>query len=485
MELKNIRLKKILKDLPVKIMGEKDLEVTGLTSHSKTVMPGNLFIAKGGKNYHGSDFVEEAIIGGARVILTDLYNPFCKNVTQVIHSNPKEVEALLASRFYHNPSKDIHLIGITGTNGKTTAAYICRQLLGESKSGLIGTVEYFLGKTSLVATHTTPDIVTNNKLIAAMRDNKLKHCVMEVTSHGIDQSRVQNLDFDIVVFTNLTQDHLDYHKTMEQYFLTKAKLFESLPSHKKAVINIDCPYGVKLVSKCTAKVITYGVNNKADLQAKNILLDTHGLRFDLHYQDQIFSMQTPLFGIFNLYNVLASIAVAIHSKVSLNDIAKRLKVIKAPPGRLQNIENSLGLKVFVDFAHTENALKNVLGELKKIPHKNIITVFGCGGDRDQDKRPKMGHIVSSLSDITIITSDNPRSENPEKICLDILKGCKKSNEVIIEPDRYYAIEKAISIAKDHDIILIAGRGHESHQLISYRRIPFSDASVVKKILDSH
>ncbi len=484
MELKKIKLKKLLLDLPIKIIGNKDLEITGLSAHSKMVSPGHLFIAKGGLKNHGATFMEEAIHGGAKAILTDLFDPFCKEVTQIICADPGSLEGELAKRFYGAPANDLSVIGITGTNGKTTCAYITRALLGEQECGLIGTIEYILGSNILPASFTTPDAISNHKMLARIKKENLKSCVMEVTSHGIAQNRVSQIPFDIALFTNLSQDHLDYHKSLQNYVDTKSKLFEGLSEDKVALVNNDSPYSKEMIKNCKAQIKTYGVHNKSDYQARNIRLKADKTLFNLIYDQKKYKIETNLVGEFNVYNTLAAISIAIESKVDITLIQERLKNFKAPKGRLQAIENSLGIQIFVDFAHTDDALKNVLTTLKQLKHKKLITVFGCGGDRDQDKRPLMGQAVSSLSDLTIITSDNPRSEDPTAICKAIQEGCSKRKKVFIEVDRKEAIQKALKLAKAKDIILIAGRGHETHQIVRHKRIPFSDADVVKELLSN-
>lgn len=484
MELKKIKLKKLLADLPVKIMGNKDLEITGLSAHSKTVAPGHLFIAKSGMTHHGSCFVEEAIHGGAKAVLTDLYNPFCKELTQIICESPEALEGELAHRFFGNPSRDLFMVGITGTNGKTTTSYLTRTLLGEEECGLIGTIEYLFGKSSLPASFTTPDVITNHKMFARMKESGLKRCVMEVTSHALVQNRVDRISYDVALFTNLTRDHLDYHKSIEAYLQAKAKLFEGLEKDKVALINNDSPYALELVKNCKAEVKTYGIDHDAYYRAINVKLKRNKTSFTLCFEDRTYEIQTSLVGRFNVYNTLAAISIALEAKIPLETVLKRLNKLKAPKGRLESIPNQLKCQIFIDFAHTDDALKNVLETLKQTQHKKIITVFGCGGDRDQEKRPLMGKVVSSLSDVTIITSDNPRSEDPEKICEAIYEGCENKKNVSIEVDRRSALLKALKEARPGDIVLIAGRGHEMYQLIGHKRISFNDAQVVRELLST-
>lgn len=482
MELKKIKLKKLLADLPVKIIGSKDLEITGLSTHSKTVAPGHLFLAKQGHTSHGSKYIEEAIIGGARAIVTDLYDPFCKDVVQIITEDPRAIEGELTTRFYNHPTKSLCMIGITGTNGKTTTAYLVRAILGEESSGLIGTIEYLLGKTSLPASYTTPDVVTNFKMLAKMRDHQIKNCVMEVTSHGLVQNRVASIDFDYAIFTNITQDHLDYHKTFENYVQAKAKLFEGLTEDKTAILNADSDQMDAMKKNCQAKIVTFGISKPADYQAKDVKLHPHGTEFTLSLGDKTLPIKTNLVGQFNVYNTLAAIAVAHQKGMDLKTIQSKVKTFIAPKGRLEPVQNDRGLQIYVDFAHTEDALKNVLLTLKQIQHKKLITVFGCGGDRDLEKRPLMGRVVSELSDLTIVTSDNPRTEDPQKICQEILKGCSRKNEVLVEVDREEAMQKALSLAESGDILLVAGRGHETQQIIGHKRIDFNDKEVLERLL---
>lgn len=482
MELKKIKLKKLFSGLDVQIYGNKDLEISGISGHSKRVSFGQLFVAKGGLSSHGADFIEEAIIGGATAILCDLYNPFLKKVTQVICSSPASIEALLAKRFYDQEAKSLKVIGITGTNGKTTTAYLLRALLGEKKTGLIGTIEYVIGSKSYPATLTTPDVITNHKLLAQMKKAHLSYAVMEVTSHALTQGRVDQIDFEAAVFTNISQDHLDYHKTMENYIQAKSLLFQKLSSNKVAIINADDPNSETLTQKCRAKIKTYGLFKEATYRAQNIIYTPKGTSFDLLYQKKKTSLKTPLIGQFNVYNTLAALAVALEQGYSLSSLAKVLKNLKAPHGRLEPITHSLGFQVFVDFAHTPDALENTLSTLEQIPHKRILTVFGCGGDRDQEKRALMGRVASLKSDLVFITSDNPRSEDPDQICRSILKGCLYPEKTFVLVDRREAIEKALTLATQEDLVLIAGRGHELYQILGRSRLPFSDVEVVKEIL---
>ncbi len=478
-----MKLKKLIRHLPVKVIGKQDLEILGVFSHSKTVVVGSLFIAKMGLTHKGSDYIQEAIDAGAIAIVTDVFNPFYSKITQIICSDPKSVEGVIADRFYRHPSEKMFMIGLVGTNGKTTTSYLIRQILGEKQCGLIGTIEYVLGDHVMPASLTTPDVISNHKMLSSMVAKKVKAAVMEVTSIAIDQNRVDHINFDLLVYTNLTQDHLDYHGTMQNYIEAKAKIFKNLPAKKTALINIDCPISAQIIKDCSAKIKTYGINKTADYQAREVKLMPHGTTFNLHIKNKSWPVFIPLIGLYNVYNALAAIAAGCEAKKKIKNILEVANQFSFPKGRLERVDNELGVQIFVDFAHTDDALTNVLKTLKEIEHKKIITVFGCGGDRDPTKRPLMGKAVTLLSDLAIVTSDNPRSEDPEKICQQILKGCDVKCQTYLEVDRRKAIRLALELAEAQDIILIAGRGHEKHQLIGRKSIEFEDAAVVKEQLE--
>jgi UDP-N-acetylmuramoyl-L-alanyl-D-glutamate--2,6-diaminopimelate ligase len=476
-----MKLKTLVQDLNVQIKGKKDLEITGISSHSKQVAPGNLFVAKKGVKTDGLLFIEEALEGGASAILTDLYNPFLE-VTQVIAENPKELEAEIAKRFYKDPSESLFLVGITGTNGKTTTSYLIKHLIEDGKNdcGLIGTIESLVGDHRFPSSLTTPDIITVNKYLSEMVRYGSKSAVMEVTSHGLIQKRVEGIAFDVAVFTNLTQDHLDYHGTMEEYAEAKSLLFGPLKPSSAAVVNFDDVYSSLMVEDTVAKIVSYAIENtKADLLAKEIQLSPNGLSFVAHYQEEKQKIEVSLIGRFNVYNCLAAIGVALLKGMKLEEIAKKLKQFKAVVGRLEKVSNARELNVYVDFAHTDKALENVLLTLREFTQGRIIVVVGCGGDRDKDKRPKMAYAAEKYSHVMILTSDNPRSEDPYQIIEEMLKGVIDKERCVIEVDRKKAIEKALSLATKEDIVLVAGRGHEQMQILRDKSVPFSDREVVQ------
>lgn len=490
-----MKLRKLLKKIPVaQVKGSKDVEITGICANSKVVAPGNLFIAKKGLKDDGNRYIADAVATGAVAVLTDIYDPFLEGVTQVIVPDPRDWEADLATTFYDRASDQLFMVGITGTNGKTITSFLVKHLLDQSEMvcGLMGTVEYIVGRHHYSATHTTPDVSTNHKLLREMVTHGCKAAVMEVTSHGLDQERVANVEFDVAVFTNLTQDHLDYHEDMDAYCDAKARLFSSLgtklgPKKKKrqawAVVNHDDPWTFKIVAECSVPVMSYGLGAGADLLASNLTMTPEGTTFTINYQGDSRAVEWPLIGRFNVYNYLAAAGVGLAHGLSLAEVVEKLKNFSGVRGRLQEVTNDLGVKVYVDFAHTDDALSNVLDCLKEIQKGRIITVFGCGGCRDRSKRPKMAQACERFSDLSIVTSDNPRKEIPEAICEEVAAGFKKKAAFRIEPDRRRAIAAALSEASPGDIVLVAGKGHETYQIFAHKTIEFDDVKVCEEELE--
>lgn len=481
-----MKLRKLLKDIPVDaVKGSKEVEITGICANSKTVSPGNLFIAKRGLTTSGAQYIADAAAAGAVAVLTDIYDPFLNDVVQIIHPDVASIESLIASEYYRHPSKEMAVIGITGTNGKTTTAYLVKHLMdGAGKPcGLIGTIEWIVGKNVLPSTHTTPDATTNQKLLHEMAAGGCREAVMEVSSHALDQGRVRGIDFDIALLTNLTREHLDYHKTMEDYAAAKALLFSSLDVSKCAIINVDSDWAKKLIQDCRAKVLSYGIENNADVRATEISFSAEGTRFRVHFKGEWFVFSTKLIGRFNVYNCLGAIAVGIAQNIPVPQIVSLLGSFSAVPGRLEKVPNSRGLNIFVDYAHTDAGLQNVLETLMEIKKGRLITVFGCGGNRDQSKRPQMARASERLSDFTIVTTDNPRNEDPESIIKHIVSGFQGPKNYSVEVDRQAAIEKAIKMASSDDIVLIAGKGHETTQIFAHQTIPFDDRAVASDICE--
>ena len=487
-----MKLKKLLKDISVKdVKGSKDIVITGLCANSKVVAPGNLFVAKKGRASDGTHYIDEAISAGASAVLTDIFDPSLRNVTQVIHPNVSAVESLLAAHYYQFPSRELFMVGITGTNGKTTTSFLIKHLLDHlhAPCGLIGTIEYIIGKHRYQAIRTTPDVISNHKLLREMVLQGCKSAVMEVTSHALDQGRARNIEYDIAIFTNLTLDHLDYHETMDNYCLAKQKLFQELnpkqlkpgnPFPKTAIVNMDSAWYRKMLLGCHAQVLTYGLDSKATVRAYNIRLTSSGTIFNVSYKGEEIECRCPLVGRFNVYNCLAAICVGLVREEPLEKLVAILASFPTVPGRLEAVPNELGMNIFVDFAHSDDALTNVLECLQEVKKGRIITVFGCGGDRDHFKRPRMAKAAEELSDFCIVTSDNPRSEDPLLICQEITQGFNEKNWMI-EIDRREAIKKAISLANLNDIILIAGKGHEAFQIFGHKTVEFDDRKIAAQL----
>jgi UDP-N-acetylmuramoyl-L-alanyl-D-glutamate--2,6-diaminopimelate ligase len=477
-----MKLKVLFKDIESAVIrGTKDIDITGISANSKSVGPGFMFIVKRGKKFDGAKFIPEVIEGGASAILTDTYDPFITEITQVIHSDPASLEPILAERFYKDPVKKLDMIGVTGTNGKTTTTFLIKYLLEKQQEvcGLIGTVSWMTGKKVFSPSHTTPDYLTLIGLFSEMVQSGAKTAIMEVTSHALAQQRIQGIDFEIGVFTNLTQDHLDYHQTMEAYAEAKALLFRALKPSAWAVINIDDPVSSVMTRTCRAHIMTFGLTSGADLRASDLKMSSKSMQFNIHYKGQVQLLKTQLIGRFNVYNILAAVCVALIRGMTLTDICNAMKTFTGVPGRLERVSNKKKLQVFVDFSHTPDALEKALKTLQEFKKGRLITVFGCGGDRDAKKRPQMGLIAEKLSDVSILTSDNPRSEKPEEIARQVLEGCEKPHKTIVELDRQKAIAKAVQIATPKDIVLIAGKGHETTQIFAHRTIYFDDREVAR------
>jgi len=389
----------------------------------------------------------------------------------------------------------LRLIGVTGTNGKTTTTYLIKHLLESSsptlrgKVGLIGTIEYMIGAEKFPATHTTPESLELHKLFAAMVDRECTHVVMEVSSHSLHQDRVYGLNFAAAVFTNLTQDHLDYHGTMAEYFAAKKILFDNLTSSGRAITNADDASGLKIVQGTKAPVLTYGAVSTADVSANDISLSMNGTHFALRYRDRAVAMQSPLVGRFNVLNILAACSVGFAFDISPDAMQRSVLSMGSVPGRFEKILSPQGWHAIVDYAHSPDALEKCLKTIRDVlpagrPHK-IITVFGAGGDRDKTKRPLMGKAVDTLSDVVVVTSDNPRTEEPKAIIGNVLEGIGRRENLFVEPDRRAAIAKALSLANAGDVVLIAGKGHEDYQIIGTVKHHFSDREVVQEFIAAH
>ncbi len=477
-----MKLKNLLKKVPLKLYrGKQEVEITGLSSHSKTVAPGNLFIAKKGHVDDGSKYIDEAIAAGAVAILSDMGNPFLKEVVQLVHPAIEEVEGQLAAAFYGRPADELLTLGVTGTNGKTTITYILKNLFDalDFPLGLIGTIEYIRGEKRTPADRTTPDVITNHKFLREMVSCGCKGVAFEVTSHALEQGRVDEIDFNVALFTNLTHDHLDYHQTMENYASAKAQLFERLKPTSFAIVNGESPWTARMVQNCKAQVLRYGFSPDDAISASDLRLSASGSDFILNYQGQKIPISSPFIGRHNVLNLLAAIGALLTQKIPLDKIASLIEKAPLVRGRLERVGHS---NIFVDYAHSPDALEKVLTALLELKREGrLIVVFGCGGDRDRAKRPIMAEIAERYSDLSIVTSDNPRSENPLSIIDAIVKGFK-GKRYRIEPDRANAIESAIRTADEKDLILIAGKGHETLQCFAHQTIHFDDRKVAEQAL---
>ncbi len=470
--------------------GDLHSEITALTVDSRAVQPGTLFAAIRGEKVDGHDFIETAQQAGASAILAETTKPdFCP-LPWLQVPNTKQAIAEAADTFYGKPSDLLRVAGVTGTNGKTTTAFILQHLIAAStgRCGLLGTVHYDTGLGPQPSSHTTPDWITLQQLLTQMQDNGCRGVAMEVSSHALQQHRVQGMRFDSAIFTNLTQDHLDYHHTMEEYFMAKAAFYEHLTmqgGEKKpvAVINGDDTYGRRLVKMYEGKlsIVKFGMSIGCEFRANDIRTTAQGTQFSLEARGRSFLVRLPLIGRFNVYNALGAVASMWSMGYNLRETLTNLALVPQVPGRMECVPDQKPFRVFVDYAHTPDALENALKTLRDLQPKRLITVFGCGGDRDRTKRPLMGAASESLSTYSIVTSDNPRSEDPQGILNEIKAGMRGSNHELIL-DRKAAIGRAILNAREGDIILIAGKGHEQGQIFATETQPFDDVAVARGYL---
>ena len=453
----------------------KDKEVINITDNSQNCREGSVFVC----HKSGEIYVQEALSKGAILVVSE--KQLCEN-SYIVEDTKKEY-ARLCSEFFGNRHKNLKLIAVTGTNGKTTTAGMIHTILSLSgkKCGLIGTLGSNICPKDTMSNLTTPDPFEMHRIFSELYEWGAEYCVIEASSQGIAEGRLYGLDFYISVLTNISRDHLDYHGSMENYISAKKQIFEDVP---KAVINIDDENKDSFINQCKGKVITYSLNkNEADYIAKSVKQDENGSNYAVIADYAIHRIKLNVPGEFNIMNSLAAIAVAVECNVSLEFCAYALKHFSGVKGRMEILDFDTDYKVIIDYAHTPDALKKVLLSLRSFPHERIITVFGCGGERDREKRSIMGDVASQLSDILIVTSDNPRGEEPMKIIDDILMGVEKNKKsVYIHENRRKAIEYALKIAGKNDIILLAGKGHETYQIIGDDKIPMDEREIVREIL---
>ena len=460
-----------------------DIQVTGLTSDSRKVAPGNLFFALVGDSVDGHRFVPEALEKGAVAAVVERAQD--TEARLIVVPDTRVALAEMARRFYLYPDRDLRVIGITGTNGKTTTTYMVRSIAraGGIPFEAMGTLGYTLGDRQRALSFTTPSPENLFSVLAEIRDAGAEGLAMEISSHGISQRRSWGLGCSAAAFTNLSQDHLDYHGDMESYFFSKAELFEGLSPEAPSVIGIDSDYGRRLTEiTASSKVVTFGFREGADVTAENIITRPDGSSFDLITPEGEVEVELPVPGSFNVLNALCASGIALSMGWSLDAIVTGLAAYRGIPGRLEPVSGNQPFAVYVDYSHTPDALESALLSCREIAENRVIVVFGAGGDRDTDKRPKMGKIAGRLSDIAVVTSDNPRSENPADIIDDILRGMDREMGVVRIDDRGRAIRRAISLAEPEDVILIAGKGHEDYQIIGETRRHFDDREEAAKAL---
>lgn len=465
----------------------EQVKVHGVASDSRDVKEGTLFVATRGSVQDGHRYISDAVTKKAAAIVCEDAAFIPKEapaIPFILVKDSKEALGQIADIFYGHPYRRIRCVGITGTNGKTTTSYLVKSILDAAgrSCALIGTIGYKITGVNIPSQNTTPGVVELHHLMQEMVDAGNVYVAMEVSSHALDQDRVAGIVFHAAIFTNLTQDHLDYHKDMEEYFRAKQKLFsdgEGGEAHH--IINVDDAFGRRIFKDSRGKKLGYGFS-KADVVVVRSTMGKKVSTATIKTPSGSLDITTKLIGKHNLYNILAAVAFGVSEGLSLDVIRQGVEALHFVPGRLERIESLAGFSVFVDYAHTDDALKNVLESLRSILHNGrIITVFGCGGDRDKGKRPKMGRVASVLSDYCVITSDNPRSEDPQTIIEEIISGIIEKNYEV-EPDRRKAIRRAVAMAKSGDFVLVAGKGHETYQVVKDKILPFDDKAVVGEVL---
>ena len=487
-----MQLKLLAESIPVReILGSLEREIDGIFYDSRRVQKNGLYVAMRGAHVDGHQFTDQAIERGAAAIVVERPESHTR-ATALVVPDSRAALADLAFTFFKKPALRLKMAGVTGTNGKTTTTFLIKHILESAgmPSGLIGTVRYEIAGRILPATRTTPESLDLQEMLSQMLNAGCKAAVMEVSSHALAQDRVRGLEWDVAVFTNLTQDHLDFHGTMSDYFEAKARLFTGLKQqvqkkNASAVINLDDPHGEKLVTRLghDVAIVTYGHSPRADFRASNYRAEFTGTSFQLDARGKIYLVRVPLIGRFNVSNAMAALAAACSLGVGLREAV--LSLAKAPqvPGRLEAVPAKRQFQVFVDYAHTDDALLNVLKTLRELEPRRLIVVFGAGGDRDKQKRPLMGRVADQFANFSIVTSDNPRKEDPLAIIADVKKGFRSTNFEAIA-DRTEAITRAIALAQPRDIILIAGKGHETYQEFADHTIPFDDRQVALRALEN-
>jgi len=496
-----MKLSRLLNGIDVlRISGDDTGEASDICYDSRKCGKGSVFVAIDGAEFNGHDFVRDAVKSGAGYIVHDeeiiLTEP---GATFIRVKDSRLALGRLGKNFYGNPARDLCMIGVTGTNGKTTVAYLLESILKSAGfcTGVTGTVNYRYDGKQFPASHTTPESLDLHRMLREMVDAGVTHVVMEVSSHAIDLKRIDECKYDVGIFTNLSREHLDYHHTMEEYFLAKKRFFTDVMGGGAAIVNGDDPWGARLLDEIKMPKVAFGMERSCDVSPSDVTLSMDGMNAMIEGQDYGFQISSAMVGKFNLYNILAAVATAISLGIPEEYVQSGVGALETVPGRLERVSEAGEPSVFVDYAHTGDALEKVLENLSDFKEGRIITVFGCGGDRDRTKRPVMGKIATGLSDLAIITSDNPRTEDPLGIINEIEMGIdadsnKYSPDDIINgfngkgymivADRRSAIELAVSVAGKSDVILVAGKGHEDYQIMGTRKFPFDDRIVAREAL---
>jgi UDP-N-acetylmuramoyl-L-alanyl-D-glutamate--2,6-diaminopimelate ligase len=458
---------------------------------SRMVQPGDVFVALRGQHADGAAFARQAIERGAVAVVSEQPAPEGTEVAWAVVDDARRALAALAAALYRHPSSEMQVVGITGTNGKTTTAYLVASIFDAAnlRCGLLGTVGYRIGSELREATRTTPEAPDVQRMMREMVDAGCRACAMEVSSHALSLRRVESMSFAAAVFTNLTRDHLDFHADMEDYFQAKRRLFEMLPRDAPSLINIDDPRGLSL-TEAGGRPVTYAINRPADITPGPLSFSLGGLQFDVRTPRGTIRVSSRLVGRPNVYNILAAVAAATALDLSFDAIERGISALEGVPGRFQVVSGARDeVTVVVDYAHTDDALRNLLETGRPLARGRLITVFGCGGDRDRTKRPLMGAVAGRLSDVIVITSDNPRSEDPARIIDEIQRGLTadtrrdRDQRLLAIVDRREAIAEAIALARPDDLVLVAGKGHEKYQVIGSQVLPFDDVAVAREALD--
>ncbi|RXY99360.1 UDP-N-acetylmuramoyl-L-alanyl-D-glutamate--2,6-diaminopimelate ligase [Fictibacillus sp. S7] len=468
---------------------EMNVEITSIEMDSRTAGPGSLFVCIEGYTVDGHNYARQAVENGASAILAEKPLEEIDSVPVVIVNDTKRSLAVLANVFYDHPTTKLHLIGVTGTNGKTTTSHLIEQIFADAgkRTGMIGTIDMKINGVSHKVSNTTPESLFLQKAFKEMNDQKVEAAVMEVSSHALDMGRVRGCDYDIAVFTNLTQDHLDYHKDMETYLRAKGLLFAQLGNtyagkkEKIAILNRDDKASKEFEKMTAAQILTYGIEQKSDIMAKDIKVTGKGTTFTLVTPFEEKQVSLKLVGKFSVYNVLAAVSATLLSGIPIDSIIRTMENVKGVPGRFETVDEGQCFTVIVDYAHTPDSLENALVTVKEFAVGKVISVVGCGGDRDRTKRPLMAKIAAEYSDIAIFTSDNPRTEDPEAILQDMQAGVEDREYKVIL-DRRDAINYAVNLAEENDIILIAGKGHETYQIIGKDVLDFDDRKVAAEAI---